>query len=101
MDKPVWELSRWMTLILWTLLCVVGLHFLVDNSQHASTAWGVDFPASQNASETFDEHRAEMNFIVPEDGNHSSPLALAISVSPDGAFAPLLFVVPLLNPPRA
>ena len=101
MDKPVQRFPSWMILVIWVLVCMVGLHFLADNSQHISMAWSVDFPANQNASETFDEHQAETNFVIPDDGNILSPLALAIPVSPDGACAPLLFVTPLLNPPRA
>jgi len=90
-----------MILILSVLVCVVGLHFLTDNIQHAGMAGSISFPAAQNTGETFDEHHAEANFILPDDDDISSPSALAISVSPDGTFAPLLFVTPLLNPPRA
>ncbi|GEM_PF-6736573 len=101
MDRSIRKFPYWMILILWFLVCVVGLHFLADNGQHASMPIETGFPAGQGANETLDEHQLETSFILPEDDGISSPLALAISVSPDGAFAPLLFVVPLLNPPRA
>lgn len=99
--KLIQSIPSWMLIILWVSLCVVGLHFLADNTQHASMAWGIDLPVGKNAGETFDEHQAEMNFVLPDDGKISSPFALAISFSPDGPFSPLVFVIPLLNPPRA
>jgi hypothetical protein len=90
-----------MVLILWILLCVVGAHFLADNFQHGGMVMDVGFPASQSASETFDEHQLETAFILPDGEAISCPLALMLPSSPDRAFLPLLIVLPLLNPPRA
>ena len=101
MDRATLRLPSWMIFILSVLVCIVGLHFLADNSQHAGMAWDAKLPASQSTNESLDEHRLETSFIIPDDDGISSPLALAISISPDGTFARLLFAIPLLNPPRA
>jgi len=87
-------------LILWVSFCILGLHFLADNSQHISIGLDAGFPASQHASETFEEHQLETNFILPDEKEISSPLVLAILTFLDRAFTPLLFVIPFLNPPR-
>jgi hypothetical protein len=100
MDKSIRKLPCWMILILWVSLCMVGVHYVADNSQHVRTPFDVGFPASQGSSETFDEHLLETNFVLPDDGNIQSPLALVIHTSQDRAFTPQLFVLSFLEPPK-
>ena len=100
MDKPTRQISFWMITALWFSLCILGMHFLADNAQHASIGLDARLPVSQGDSETFDEHQLETNFIIPDEKDVISPLALVTRTFLDRAFAPLLFVIPFLKPPR-
>ena len=100
MDRPIRKLPCWMLFILWVSLCVVGVHYAADNSQHASMRPGAELPVSQGSSETFDEHLLETNFILPDEGNILSPLALVIQTLQDRAFTPQLFILSFLKPPK-